>query len=164
MADDMASDLNLQIAPQFAELVDGDRLIAVAQAVLAHELPGDGDVPAAAGLSIVVVADAEMQGLNRAYRGVDAPTDVLAFAASEGEPIGLPEEAPPYHGDVILSYPTAQAQALERGKPVAEELALLVVHGCLHLLGYDHADEAERRRMWARQAEILESLGYSAPD
>jgi probable rRNA maturation factor len=89
---------------------------------------------------------------------MDQPTDVLAFAAQEGEAFVLPEGEPPYLGDVIVSYPTALAQATEAGQPVTAELALLVVHGCLHLLGYDHAEPDEQARMWARQGAILDSL------
>ena len=109
-------------------------------------------------LSVVITDDEAVRELNRQFRDVDAPTDVLAFGSGEeGDFVTAPGE-PTYLGDVVISYPRAVAQAEEYGHSINRELALLAVHGVLHLLGYDHADEAERMEMWARQNEILESL------
>jgi probable rRNA maturation factor len=109
-------------------------------------------------LSVVITYDEAILELNRQFRDVDAPTDVLAFGSGqEGDFVTAPGE-PAYLGDVVISYPRAVAQAEEYGHSVDRELALLAVHGVLHLLGYDHVDEAERMEMWARQNEILESL------
>jgi probable rRNA maturation factor len=146
-------DITVQTEPDYETLVDADLVQRVAGAVFRAE-----GQPARAGCSVVIVGDEGIQALNRAYRGLDEPTDVLAFAALEGEPLAWPEEEGFYLGDVVISYPTARAQAEERGEAVAEELSLLIVHGCLHLMGYDHADEGERARMWARQDEILGAL------
>ncbi len=99
-----------------------------------------------------------IQALNRTFRQVDSPTDVLAFPAAEGNDFVLPPELPPYLGDVIISYPTALAQAEAQGHPVEQELTLLIVHGCLHLLGYDHETEEERQQMWARQEALCTQL------
>lgn len=109
-------------------------------------------------LTCVLTDDAQIQILNHQYRDIDAPTDVLAFSANEGPVFILPDDQPPYLGDVIISTPTAQRQASEVGHSLERELALLVVHGCLHLLGYDHANEDERSRMWDVQDLILRSL------
>ncbi len=104
-------------------------------------------------LSIALVGDDEMQALNASYRGVERPTDVLAFALGEGEG-GAP---PGLLGDVVISVPTAARQAAERGTSLERELAALLVHGVLHLLGYDHErSAAEARRMRARERELLE--------
>lgn len=109
-------------------------------------------------LTCVLTNDAQIQMLNQRYRDTDAPTDVLAFAASEGPVLIMPDDQPPYLGDIIISLSTAQRQAIEVGHPLERELALLVVHGCLHLLGYDHADVDERSSMWSVQDLILRSI------
>jgi probable rRNA maturation factor len=96
--------------------------------------------------------------LNRQYLGRDAVTDVLSFPADEADP----ESGCRYLGDILLSMPRAAAQAQAGGHPVEQEAQLLVVHGTLHLLGYDHGRKEEKERMWAVQAEILEQLGVPA--
>ena len=111
-------------------------------------------------LTIVLTDGAQIQKLNRDYLGIDAPTDVLSFPASEidGSEID-PETGAPYIGDIIISMPYAAKSAGKAGHPVEAEVQLLVVHGVLHLLGHDHAEPKEKARMWKAQAEILESLG-----
>jgi probable rRNA maturation factor len=109
-------------------------------------------------LSIVLTDDARLQGLNREYLGIDAPTDVLSFPASETDP----ETGARYIGDILLSIPRAQAQADAAGHSLESEVQLLVVHGVLHLLGHDHAEAEEKVRMWKAQAEILKSLGLDS--
>jgi probable rRNA maturation factor len=106
-------------------------------------------------LTIVLTDDARLHELNRDYLGVDAPTDVLSFPASETDP----ETGARYIGDILISVPRAQAQADTGGYPLESEVQLLVVHGVLHLLGHDHARAKEKARMWKAQAEILERLG-----
>jgi probable rRNA maturation factor len=121
-----------------------------AQAALTHQST-DGD------LSIVLSDDARLQKLNRDYLGVDAPTDVLSFPASETDP----ETGARYLGDILISIPRADAQAKSAGHPLEAEVQLLVAHGVLHLLGYDHAKAEEKTKMWKAQAEVLERLGLS---
>ena len=106
-------------------------------------------------LSVLLTDDARLQALNQKYLGIDAPTDVLSFPASETDP----ETGAPYLGDILISIPRAQAQAEAASHPLEAEVQLLVVHGVLHLLGHDHADVNEKARMWKAQAEILERLG-----
>lgn len=108
-------------------------------------------------LTIVLSDDAQLQALNLQYLGIDAPTDVLSFPANETDP----DSGEIYLGDILISYPRAQAQASASGHSLQDELQLLVVHGVLHLLGYDHSDETEQARMWSIQAEILRHLGSS---
>ena len=108
-----------------------------------------------ADLTIVLADDAHLQELNRDYLGVDAPTDVLSFPASEMDP----QTGSRYIGDIIISVPYAAKGAAKAGHPVESELQLLVVHGVLHLLGHDHAEPKEKAKMWKAQAEILKSLG-----
>lgn len=106
-------------------------------------------------LAIVLTDDAKIQTLNRDYLGIDAPTDVLSFPASETDP----ETGVRYLGDIIISIPYAARSAEVAGHPVEAEVQLLVVHGVLHLLGHDHAKAKEKAKMWKAQAEILQSLG-----
>lgn len=108
--------------------------------------------------TIVVSDDAHLQALNRQFLGVDAPTDVLSFPGGDTDP----DSDALYLGDVIISLPRAQAQASAGGHPLKDELQLLVVHGMLHLLGYDHAEEGEKAEMWGIQTAILKDLGCKA--
>lgn len=106
-------------------------------------------------LSIILTNDARLHELNLNYLGVDAPTDVLSFPASETDP----ETGARYIGDILISVPRAQTQAESAGHSLEAEVQLLVVHGMLHLLGHDHAEPEEKARMWKAQAAILERLG-----
>jgi len=119
------------------------------------EAQGAG-VEAEAGL--LIATGERVRELNRDYLGEDAPTDVLAFSARE-EGDELPFIHPPdgllHLGEVIIAYPQAVIQAAEHGHPVKKELAILIIHGLLHLLGYDHDEPDSERRMKAREAELL---------
>ncbi len=106
-------------------------------------------------LTIVLSDDDEVRGLNRQFMGVDAPTDVLSFPSDESDP----ETGARYLGDIIISVPQAKEQASQGGHPFEAELQLLIVHGMLHLMGYDHHEAGEKAKMWAVQAEILKELG-----
>jgi probable rRNA maturation factor len=108
-------------------------------------------------LEIVLGGDEATRVLNNQYLGIDAPTDVLSFPAGEIDP----ETGRPYLGDVVISLPRAMDQAVQRGHTVAAELQLLVVHGVLHLLGYDHGSPREKHRMWKLQGKILAELGLN---
>jgi len=108
-----------------------------------------------ADLTIVIGDDAQLHELNRQFLGVDAPTDVLSFPSDGTDP----DSGERYIGDILISYPRAVAQAASAGHTVQDELQLLVVHGVLHLLGFDHALPAEKKRMWEIQAQVLASLG-----
>ena len=106
-------------------------------------------------LSILLVSDAEMRKLNRAWRGKDRPTDVLSFGQHEGEG-GAPEGL---LGDVVVSVDTARRQAAERGASLSREAERLLVHGVLHLLGYDHErSTAQARRMQRRERALARRL------
>lgn len=108
-------------------------------------------------VSILLTDDSEIHELNATYRDVDSPTDVLAFAMREGAD-GDPDDE--ILGDVVISIDTAKRQAEEYNHSIEAELSLLVVHGILHLLGYDHAEKDEASEMQERQKEIIETLGY----
>jgi probable rRNA maturation factor len=109
----------------------------------------------------VVVADEEtVHRLNRVYRGVDSPTDVISFyTAPDGpEQFVLPQDGIRRLGDIVISYPQAVEQARQEGHATRRELTLLVIHGLLHLLGYDHEIPGEAVQMRAREQELLEEF------
>ena len=110
-------------------------------------------------MTIVVTGNVQLRALNRAFRKIDAPTDVLSFSADD-----QPGPDSVYLGDVIISYPQARAQARSGGHPAEAELQLLVVYGVLHLLGHDHYDEAEKKAMWKAQAAVLKKLGAAVTE
>jgi probable rRNA maturation factor len=108
-------------------------------------------------ITVVITDDEQMQALNQQFRGIDDTTDVLAFPAGEIDP----DSKSTYLGDVIISYFRALTQAEAGTHTLEDELQLLTVHGVLHLLGHDHAEQAEKSLMWEAQAEILAALGCS---
>ena len=143
--------INVMVDDIFAPQVDSVNLKLAAQKTL--ELQNKSTE---ADLSIVIIDNEEMQALNLQYRGIDSSTDVLSFPADFVDP----DNEKTYLGDVIISYPKCLEQAQSANHSANEELILLVVHGVLHLLGYDHNQDDEKKRMWSLQAEILEQLEY----
>ena len=132
------------LAPVKPEIIEN-----AAWETLKHQQPA-GEVD----LTIVLTDDNQLKELNREFMEIDAPTDVLSFPSGE---LDL-DSGNLYLGDVIISYPRALEQAQAAGHQVDAELELLTVHGVLHLLGYDHADEEDKARMWSAQDEILALL------
>ena len=131
---------------------------AAARAALAHAGPMSGG---GAELSIVLGDDQLLRGLNRRWRGLDKPTNVLSFPAQSAGP--LPAGAPRLLGDVVLAFETVHDEAAAQGKPLADHLRHLVVHGVLHLLGFDHESAAEAERMEALETAVLARLGVPDP-
>ena len=111
-------------------------------------------------VDITLVDDAAIHELNRTYRGIDRPTDVLSFALDEGEeePEVDDDEIEHLLGDVIISAPTAVRQGEEYGHGLEREMTYLAVHGMLHLLGYDHMEEKDKLIMRKREDEVLRRL------
>jgi probable rRNA maturation factor len=110
-------------------------------------------------LTIVLTDDEDLQQLNARYLERDAPTDVLSFPADFIDP----DTGHPYLGDILISVERARQQAELQAHSESQELLLLIVHGVLHLLGHDHAEEAEKNRMWALQDQILSRLSSDSP-
>lgn len=145
--------------------IDVGRVRALVERALALE-----GVPDGAEVGVVFADDATVHELNRRYRGVDRPTDVLSFGLSDlarpveeggvSSPFVLPPDMGLPLGEVIVSRDTALRQARAHGREPAHELAHLVVHGVLHLLGHDHAAPEEERRMRAREDEVLQACGF----
>ena len=123
---------------------------AVAQALTKNSASGD---------VCVLITDAEeIQRLNASYRNIDRVTDVLTFPAWEGDAILCPPDG--YLGDIAICFERAEEQAEEYGHSLERELAFLSVHGALHLLGYDHMQPEDEKKMFSKQDEILNELGY----
>ena len=138
-----------QIGARYAAKVKAAQLRRAAQATLDQQR-----VRQPVELTIVITGNAQLHALNRQFRNIDAPTDVLAFATAETlPPDGI------YLGDVVISYSKAREQAAAGGHAVEAELQLLVVHGVLHLLGHDHYTAAEKNVMWRAQHAVLKQLG-----
>jgi probable rRNA maturation factor len=108
-------------------------------------------------LSITLVDDADIHELNRIYRQIDRVTDVLSFPADDLL-TDLEPDAPRIWGDVVISMERAAAQAEEYGHSLVREVSFLVVHGVLHLLGFDHANEADAEIMEKKGEQVLQSL------
>ena len=141
--------------PENAEwLAERAALAALAAVWLADDGPAE--------LSVVLADDALVQTLNRDYRGKDKPTNVLSFALTESDSPEA-EDAPTLLGDVVLAWETVAREAGEQGKPLADHLSHLVVHGVLHLLGYDHEVDAEAEEMERLEVEVLATLDVSDP-
>jgi probable rRNA maturation factor len=171
--------IDVSIDEAFQKDVSEEWVMAAAECALQVALAADepGQV------SLLVTDDATVQGLNRKFRGVDEVTDVLSFSTTypghwegdadapdqqylkpgESSPLPFimpPDEAPPL-GEVIISYPQARRQAQERNEPVERELALLIVHGVLHLVGHDHLSPADTPLMQAKEQAALAALSRS---
>jgi len=140
----------ISIEEPFAASLSEERLAAIARRVL------EAERAPACELSIAVTDDETVRALNREYAGEDAVTDVLSFSQREGEEFVTPPEGVPPLGEVVIAYPQAARQAAERGHMADEEVTRLLVHGVLHLLGYDHAEPEEARRMRGREDALAE--------
>jgi probable rRNA maturation factor len=134
--------------------------LSLAERAVAEVLRSE-PVAGAAEVGLLLADDARLQELNRSYRGVDAPTDVLSFG-DDGPAtpfVGQPD-APRYLGDIAISYERVLAQAADYGHSVSRELAYLAVHGALHLLGYDHERGPDgAAAMRAREEAVMAALG-----
>lgn len=150
---DAETRIEVQNASAHKRIPAADRFLAWADAVLQVE----GRVGAE--ICVRVVDEDEARQANDRYRGIDRPTNVLSFAVDRE---GMPEQLRPL-GDILLCEPIVTREAAEQSKPVEDHWAHLVVHGVLHLLGYDHESEAEAREMESREIDVLERLGIPNP-
>ena len=151
----MLEEIEISAEEKFRGLVD----VVWVKKIVRQVLKAEGVVlPYEVGL---VFTDSEaVRQLNRDYRGVDEPTDVLAFymlpQKEDDSSFALPPDGVTRLGEVIISYPQAVEQAKEQGHATERELALLIIHGILHLLGYDHEEPEEEAKMRTREKELLE--------
>ena len=153
--------IDVQVFPAFTHRIPRAWLRKVAEQALDIH-----DETTSLSISLVIADDETVHHLNLEYRGLDETTDVLSFplwtsadnAGLDAEGFYLPPEETTPVGEIVISYPQAARQAREGKRPIRAEMALLIVHGVLHLLGYDHADPQQESRMWARQDEVLASV------
>jgi len=148
-------EINVLIDEEYEGELEADWLRNVAEQVLVAE-----NAAPEVELGLVITGQVRIQELNLVHLGIDAPTDELAFPMIPEEDPDLPEfVAPPdgavHLGEVIISFPQAFMQADEHQHPVRKEVAILIIHGVLHLLGYDHDAPEPEQRMKTREAEIL---------
>lgn len=144
--------INIIIAEAYKDKIAENFLEEIASSVLQHQ-----EISPDSALSIVIDNSEKLRELNKQFRGIDAPTDVLSFPSGEIDP----ETGETYLGDIIISWEKVQSQALQQ--TIECEMRLMVVHGILHLLGYDHATDTEQKRMWTIQDQILSRFGCSSP-
>jgi probable rRNA maturation factor len=151
----MREQIGIHVEEEFRGVVDEGWVRRIAQTVL----KGEG-VASPYEVSLVFTDSETVRRLNRDYRGLDEPTDVLAFhmlpQKEADDSFALPPDGVTRLGEVIISYPQAVEQAKEQEHSTEKELALLVIHGILHLLGYDHEEPGEEAKMRSREKELLE--------
>lgn len=151
----MKEQIGIHIEEKFRGLVDEGWVKNIVRQALASEkvaLPYE--------VSLVFTDSETVRQLNRDYRGMDKPTDVLSFymlpQKKADSPFALPPDGVTHLGEAIISYPQAVKQAKEQGHSPERELALLIIHGILHLLSYDHEDPEEENEMREKEVELLE--------
>ena len=149
--------LGIQIDKNFQKYLRKEWLHRVVEHSLATQ-----DIGSEVELGLLITDDETVRKLNQEYRGVDEPTDVLSFALVERKTGSSPFITPPdgllHLGEVVISYPQAVRQAEENKHRVEEEVALLVIHGVLHLLGYEHDEPAQEREMRALEERVLSKV------
>jgi probable rRNA maturation factor len=138
--------VHIDFAPEYDGVIDIVALYKNIQLMMVHL-----DIPEPTDFSIAFVNDAAIQELNLKFREIDSPTDVLSFPVEEVNP----EDNTVYIGDIIISMETAINQANEQSITILDEIHLLIIHGFLHLLGYDHDTEEKKKDMWVEQSELL---------
>lgn len=148
----MNATVDLQAAHGEQQIPDSETFCSWMEAVLRAENIEQAE------LTIRTVANEESQQLNRDYRGKDKPTNVLSFPFDSDIPLPLP-----LLGDLVICVPVLEAEAKEQNKALLDHWAHLVVHGTLHLLGYDHIEEQEAEQMESLEIRILHSLGIDDP-
>lgn len=146
--------IHVQIQDRYETRVEPEVLREAAQRTLAQQRVED-----TYDMTVVVTGDQVLRELNRRYCGLDTSTDVLAFPGESEGPFVAAPGSRRYLGDVIISLPRAEAQAARAENDLIAELQLLVVHGVLHLLGYDDQTESAGARMWELQQAVLDELG-----
>ena len=120
-----------------------------------------GGVPAHAEVSVLLTDDAHQQVLNREWRGKDKPTNVLSFPGDDAG--GVPEGVPVLLGDIAIAFETTQREAQDQEKSLSDHFCHLVVHGMLHVLGFDHETEEQADEMEPLEIEVLAGLGIASP-
>ncbi|MFV0623878.1 rRNA maturation RNase YbeY [Sphingomonas sp. ac-8] len=162
-------DIAVQREGDWPEDLDWETLAGRAAAAAFARTPyaGWATSPAAVEVAIRLTSDDEVHGLNRQYRGKDKPTNVLSFPMVQPDLLETvtqnSDDGEVLLGDIVLAHGVCVAEAAERDIPVADHATHLIVHGCLHLLGYDHQDDAEAEAMEDIERTALKQLGLHDP-
>jgi len=144
--------INLSVAPSCPQSLSELSLTEIiTQILVALSLSTNND------LSVIIADNAFIKEFNRNFRGIDSPTDVLSFSSDEIDP----DTDNRYLGDVIISYEKVLSQSIAHNITEKCELLLLITHGILHLLGYDHDTDTNKEKMWLQQTKILDTLDCS---
>jgi probable rRNA maturation factor len=152
----MSFDISIQVDEPFIDNIDKALIKKAAEIALETKKEYDSFE-----LGVVVTDDDNIHRINKEYRGIDEPTDVISFALLEGEDdFVMPPDNTLHLGEVVISYPRAVEQAIEQKHSTERELAWLVIHGVLHLLGYDHETDADRLAMQTIENEILSKIDF----
>ena len=151
---DLVVDMSLEIEG-YDTLVNEEEMKKYIKEALESEFESDRPVY----LSILFTGNEEIQVINKQYRGKDQPTDVISFAYHETEDFDIG----PYDtlGDIVISMERVEEQAAEYNHSSKREMYYVLTHGLLHLLGYDHIEEDDKKEMRAREEEILKQFGYT---
>ena len=143
--------MNIEINPEIKKQINQPQLFEKINQIIHHLEIGNHD------LTIIIEDDDFIKNLNNQYRGINTPTDVLAFSANEM----LLDDGVNYLGDIVISYSTAIKQAEEYGHTVLTEILTLCTHGLLHLLGFDHSTISDKKDMFKKQKKLLELVGIN---
>ena len=154
---DIADEAWLKTVPDAEELCARVAAVALGAAAALVDLPAER-----LEVSLLLTGDSQVRELNRDYRGQDKPTNVLSFAALDADS-PIPPDGPILLGDVIIARETTEREAGDEGKSLVHHLSHLVVHGVLHLLGYDHMEDDEAEEMESLERSILATLGVPDP-
>lgn len=146
-------EINVEVDTRFAGCVKAKWLKSIIARTLGAQGLGD-EVE----VSLIVTGQSKIHELNKTYLEEDRPTDVLSFPMMEPSTFVTAPDGKKHLGEVIVSFPQAVLQADEHGHPVEREISILLVHGLLHLLGFDHAEAVETKNMQAKEKEILSVL------
>ena len=151
-------DIDISVQSEDWNRIDGLECLATGWVNAAIRRAGLGTLPGSE-LSLVLTDDTEIRALNADYRGLDKATNVLSFPGGEadGEAFG------PLLGDIVVAFETAAREAESEKKPFEAHLAHLIIHGLLHLFGYDHENDADANRMESMEIAIMADLGYANP-
>lgn len=152
----MSYQVDIEVASESTQVPDNADITHWISAALDSALAKDE--ASEAEISVYIVDEAESQTLNHQYRHQEKPTNVLSFPADIPEELGIP-----LLGDLVICAPVVEREAVEQSKTLAAHWAHMLVHGTLHLLGYDHIDDAEAETMEALETKILGGLGFPAP-
>ena len=163
----MMLDIAIEADPEWDSSSGWDSLVrrAAEAAIAESAFPQLASSPRAIELSVRLTGDDEVRALNAEWRGKDKPTNVLSFPQMEAEQIAMAEAEGPelMLGDLVLAREVCQREAAEKAIPLKEHAAHLVVHGTLHLLGYDHHDDDSADDMESREVRALARLGIADP-